>query len=174
MRRATLPIRADGRVGDVIFTGIQTAATWPINTDGPELATLDFVHEQIAYDVDSLRSYDYAKASAVNDIPDTWTEVNRLSIDRPAGTYEFGVSLTWEYDVTNRSAEMRFSTDDGQTWGRTYRHEPNDGTDVQPFMYSYPLEHPGGPRSVIMQARKTSASGTLNVAFCDLFYRRVG
>ena len=168
-----LPIRPDGRVGDVIFTGIQTATTHPIDTDGPELATLDFVHAQIAADIASQRSFDYNKTSDILDIPNAWTEVNSLTIDRPAGVYMFGVSLTWQYDMTNRSAQMRFSTDGGQSWGRLYSFEPADVTDLQPFVYQYPLIHPGGPRSVIMQAQKTAAPGTLDVLFSDLWYARV-
>jgi len=116
----------------------------------------------------------YHKTDTPIAVPGTWTEINRLSVvDAPAGTYLWSVSITWQFDLVNRSALFRFSNDDGQTWGREYSIEPNETTNLVPFFYEFPIEHSGGSRQVIMQCRKEDANGTLEVLFSDLIYQRV-
>lgn len=123
---------------------------------------------------DPLATFDYHKTNSPIAVGDSWTEINALAIDRPAGLYVWAVSVTWVFDSSNRSAEFRFSTDGGQTWGEAWRLEPSDNTNRHPLFYSFPVQHAGGPRSVIMQARKLSAQGVLTVTYSDLWYQRVG
>jgi hypothetical protein len=119
-------------------------------------------------------TFDFNKQSTPVILTETFQTVNSLAIDRPAGIYLWAVSLTWAYTSTSQSIELRFSTDGGQTWGPTWIMEPKDSQDRMPFFYSFPVQHQGGERQVIMQGRKTSQVGAAQVTISDLWYQRVG
>ena len=157
-----------GDKGDTGDEGIIIGPTPPPNTD---VLWADTAEDSPKIWFDPL--FVYSKTDVPIDIPATWTEINRLTVDAPAGTYLWGISITWEFDVTNRSAYFRFSRDDGQTWGAEYAVEPSDASNIHPFFYQFPIEHPGGSRQVVMQARKENNQGVLTVLYSDLYYQRV-
>ena len=121
----------------------------------------------------NVMTYDYDKASGILNIPETYTELNNFtSPSRPAGVYEVGMSLTWDFTIVNRSAYFRWSTDGGVVWNE-FVSEPKDVQDKMALYYQYPFNHGGGPLSIITQMRKEDALGVLNVPFSDVWFRRV-
>ena len=121
-----------------------------------------------------ILTYDFNKASDVLNVPETYTPVvSMVTPSRVAGTYEFGVSLTYNFDVANRSVFMRFSTDGGVTWNESSA-EPKDTTDDEPHVYLFPYVYAGGILDAQLEMRKQDATGVLNVNFADLWFKRVG
>jgi hypothetical protein len=121
----------------------------------------------------AIMTYDYDKASNILNIPETYTELNNLVTPaRPAGVYEVGLSFTWQFDIANRSALFRWSTDGGVIWNE-FQSEPKDVSDKSATYYQYPFVHPGGTMQIATQARKQDANGTFDVTFSDVWFRRV-
>lgn len=122
-----------------------------------------------------ILTIDYNKAQDILNIPEVYTTVVTVgpSVARPAGVYEFTLSLTYQLSVTNRSVYLRFSDNGGATWNE-FTSEPKDTTDREPHFYSYPFVHAGGPFHAIMEMRKEDVSGTLNCFFADLMFKRIG
>jgi hypothetical protein len=121
----------------------------------------------------NVMTYDYDKQSNILNIPETYTELNSFtSPSRPAGIYEVGMSFTWQFDIANRSALFRWTTDGGTTWNE-FQSEPKDISDKNATYYQYPFNHPGGTMQIITQMRKSDVNGTLDVTFSDVWFRRV-
>ena len=121
----------------------------------------------------AVMTYDFDKATDILNIPDTYTQLNNYtSPSRPAGIYEVGMSFTWDFTIVNRSAYFRWSTDGGTVWNE-FVSEPKDVQDKVAVYYQYPINHAGGPMSIITQMRKEDGLGVLNVTFSDVWFRRV-
>lgn len=124
-------------------------------------------------DILAVMTYDYNKQQDILNIPETYTELNNYtSPARPAGVYEIGMSFTWDFTIVNRSAYFRWTTDGGTFWNE-FVSEPKDVQDRTAVYYQYPINHAGGPLSIITQMRKEDALGVLNVPFSDVWFRRV-
>ena len=124
-------------------------------------------------DVLAVMTYDYDKQQDILNIPETYTQLNNFtSPSRPAGIYEVGMSFTWDFTLVSKSAYFRWSTDGGSTWNE-FISEPKDVQDKMAMYYQYPFNHPGGQMNIITQMRKEDATGTLNVTFSDVWFRRV-
>ncbi len=121
-----------------------------------------------------ILTYDFQKAPANLDVPDTFVDIaNLVAPTRPAGVYEMGMSITWTFDRTNRSAYMRFSGNGGTTWN-DFTAEPKDSTDANVIYYAYPKIYDGvAPLQIQVQARKETAAGTLAVNFVDVWIKRI-
>ena len=121
-----------------------------------------------------VATYDYTKVQAVNDIPETYTEVARLVTPvREEGVYIIGFSLTWDYDQANKSVFMRFSIDAGGSWTELIS-KPSDTDDVRAFTYAFPKERSQGIFDMRFEARKQDTSGLFNIGFLDVWYDRKG
>ena len=121
----------------------------------------------------AVMTYDYDKQSNFLNIPETYITLNDYtSPSRPAGVYEVGLSFTWQFDIANRSALFRWTTDGGTIWNE-FQSEPKDVQDKAATYYQYPFVHAGGPMSIQTQMRKQDANGTLDVTFSDVWFRRV-
>ena len=121
-----------------------------------------------------ITTYDYNKVNNILDIPETYIEIASLSTPvREAGVYEIGYSLTASFDQSNSSIYIRFSIDDGGTWSELV-YEPSDASNVIAEAYPFPKEQDEGAFNMKFEARKESALGVFNIAFLDLWYKRVG
>ena len=123
---------------------------------------------------DSKDFYRYFKLVGGRTISqDTYTEVARLDVnDVPSGVIEYGMSMTFNYSTTSRSAQFRFSTDGGTNWSY-WNKEIKDTTNDENFYYAYPSEN-GSVQdvSLIVEAKCEGASDTLNVKFLNIFIDR--
>ena len=116
--------------------------------------------------------YEYEKRAGINNIPSTYTEINRLTRGvLPAGVYEFGLSLTWKYTQNNATVFFRWSVDGGGTFAELQFEVPSS-TDVIPTYYAYPYIRTAAPADIILQARKGSGAGTFDVNFCDVWLEK--
>ena len=117
-------------------------------------------------------TYDTIKESGILNIPETWTDVITLTTPyRPAGTYVFGISLTYTFLSANKSAFLRFRVDGGP-WNE-FRSEPKDVSDTNTVYYAYPSEYAAGVHVCEVEMRKEDAvSNQLDVTFADLFFER--
>lgn len=117
-------------------------------------------------------TYDTVKESDILNIPETWTNIITLNTpERPAGTYVFGISLTYTFLSANKSAFLRFRVDGG-VWNE-FRSEPKDVSDTNTVYYAYPAEYEAGEHVFEVQMRKEDAvSNQLDVTFADLFFER--
>ncbi len=88
------------------------------------------------------------------------------------GTYEFGFSLTLNFDQANKSEFVRFSLDGGATWTEFQTDIGNSTTDT-PLMYQFYKEGLSGDLSLQVEARKEDATGIMNIIFVDTWIRRV-
>ena len=118
-------------------------------------------------------SFDYSKTTDIMNIPNAWTEINRLEKYISPGTYVFNFALTWIFTANNSSALFRFSNDGGTTWGEIYSIDPPVTDGQVPFTYGYPIEWAGGDARIVMQCMKESAVGTLDITFCDIWFDQV-
>jgi len=116
-------------------------------------------------------TYDYDKKGGYTDLPDTYTTLNDLIVDRLAGVYVYGISLSWIFDRTNDSVYLRFSTNGGTTWNE-FIAEPKDKTDTNATFYSFPSEHNGGIIQMKVEIRKDTGGGQLDVPFTDVWIER--
>ena len=120
-----------------------------------------------------ILTYDYAKATDILNIPDTYVSLVSLTTpSRDAGVYEYGISLTYKLDTANRSAYLRFSTDGGATWTE-FISEPKDKTDDSPHFYQFPKNLAGGILNFEIQAKKETAANLMDVSFADIWIKRV-
>lgn len=172
--------RQDGpELNSPTMTGVVAVPTLPVNTVGDIAASLNYVVNTVVtymqqHNLTGHRAF-IRENPAVNNIPDTWTEVGFLSVSaHDQGNWFFTISMVWEFDSTTRSALFRISQDDGATWGDEFSIEPHDASDVYPFSYIVPRISQGNASKVRVQARKeTGAAGTLNVRYTDLTFFRV-
>lgn len=117
-------------------------------------------------------TYDFSKAENINDIPDTYTTINSLTTPfRVAGVYELKFSLTYSFNLTNKSDFLRWRQDD-DGWNET-QEEPSDKTNTIMNSYFYPVVWAGGPTTIEVQMRKEDGQGILDVQFMDLIWQRV-
>jgi len=118
-------------------------------------------------------TYDTIKASAISDIPDVYTEIVVLnSGDNEAGVYEFGFSLSFNFDSTTTAAFIQWRVDGG-AWA-IFKIEPSDVSDSIPVFYAYPKSYTSGVHTFELQMKKETSAHTLNIEVCDLFFKRVG
>jgi len=114
--------------------------------------------------------YEYFKMPTSRTISqDTYIEVARLDINQaPSGIMEYGLSMTFNYDTTGRSAMFRFSTDNGSNWSY-WNKETKDVTDDNIFYYAYPSENSTEQDiNLIIEAKCESASDTLVVKYLNI------
>ena len=103
---------------------------------------------------------------------ETYQEVGKATMaNAPAGTYEFGMSLSTTYDTAQKSKFLRFSLDDGTSWSE-FESEPSDKTNIEPFTYNFFKSGVSGALSLTVQARKEDAAGVMTVNFIDTYIRR--
>jgi len=145
---------------DIMFQQMSVSADWELLavSGGASGASIDL-------------TYDYDKQSGYTDLPDTYTTLNDLIVDRLAGVYVYGISLSWIFDRTNDSVYLRFSTDGGATWNE-FIAEPKDKTDTNATFYSFPSEHNGGIIQMKVEIRKDTGGGQLDVPFTDVWIER--
>jgi hypothetical protein len=122
-----------------------------------------------------ILTYDSAKASAVEvtAIQPAYQNIVTLNVpNREAGQYVMGMSMTYVFDTTARSAYMRWRVDGGDWQDRI--SEPNDASDISTHYYEYPETYPAGPHVIELEMAKEDGIGTLTVSYADLFFQRVG
>jgi len=118
-------------------------------------------------------TYDYVKAQAIVVVDATWQNIATLvTPEREADVYEIGMALTYTFDLANESAMLRFRVN-GSGW-TTFIREPKDKTDAQALVYLYPKSHTGGTMTIEFEASKESSSGTFNIEYLDLWFKRLG
>lgn len=143
------------------------------NSSVPEDWDVMAVSEPIGSSPAARYTYDYEKAGATLDVPDTYTSLGILTTpQRVPGVYEFGMSMTWDFNRTNNSAYFRFSTDGGSTWNEFVK-EPKDSTDSNAEYYAFPVDITS--ESVLdlrVEGHKETGAGTLDVRFLDLWVER--
>jgi hypothetical protein len=165
--RTTADLPSSAQEGDLCWDyETQTMSVWK-NGGWEIFQTVD------SQEVLSVMTYDYDKQANILNVPETYTEINNYtSPSRPAGVYEIGMSFTYAFNQTNRSVYWRWSTDGGTVWNE-FRSEPKDVQDKFARYYQYPVDHAGGPLSIITQTRKEDVLGVLDVFFSDVWFRRV-
>ena len=121
-----------------------------------------------------VATYDYNKAQNVLDIPETYDPIVSLVTPfREEGLYEIGMALSYTFDSNTTSVYLRFSIDGGGTWTE-FINEPTDSLDIVPFVYLFPKVQLEGVFDMILEMRKESGVGDLDVAFVDIWYKRIG
>lgn len=125
-------------------------------------------------DIFATLTYDYTKSGSTLDISEVYAQVSETtSPSRPAGVYEVGFSLTYQYPDINDSAYLRFRTNGG-AWSE-FTSEPKDVQDLNGVYYQFPFEHGGGQMSIEVEMRKEDAlAAQLDCLFADTWFRRVG
>jgi hypothetical protein len=158
---------------DVTNLGVEVVALDQAVTD---LGLVSDNHELRIVELEANQRFDptYDFAKSVNIIAgEIYTELLNYTTDAPLNgiLYEFGLSLSWQYTVANKSAYLRFSTDGGVSWTE-FIGQPKDQTDVVPFVYIFPIAFTGSP-NVIIELRKQDASGILTAFYSDSWIKRV-
>ncbi len=120
-----------------------------------------------------IQAYDFDKQKDILDIGDVYKRLNTLSVNRVAGIYELGLSISWTFNRTTSSVFLRFSTDGGVTW-EEFEAEPKDATDSNATYYAFPKAHLGGTIGIIVEARKETSAKVFNVQFSDVWVDRKG
>ena len=94
-----------GDVRNKINTFNNEAVT-EVNTNTAAIATLN-----------DLGLYLFSRVTGSSTTSDTYSPLNSLVIpNAPAGTYEFKISMTFTYSITNKSSYFNISTSGGATW----------------------------------------------------------
>jgi hypothetical protein len=109
----------------------------------------------------------WAKVSAINDIPETWTEVITLNMDdvKP-GIYMLSASVLYTYSSTTSSAEIRFTVNGVQ---HIFTREPKDSTNTETGSLILPVDmSSGGDINVLVEAQKESGGPTFNIIEANL------
>ncbi len=121
-----------------------------------------------------ILTLDYDKGGPSLNIGDVYVPITEIITPvRPAGIYEFGISMTWTYDRTNRSAYMRYSTNGGTSWN-DFIAEPKDSTDANAMYYAYPrILAADGIQQLRVESRKETGAGTLDINFADCWIKRI-
>lgn len=118
-------------------------------------------------------TYDYIKNVNVRDVTENYqTIADLVTVSRPAGVYEYNISMSYNYNKTNKSVYIRYSRDGGSTWVE-HSKEPKDITENMTFSYSFPKVWDGGVMKLMIQARKEGSTGVFNVGFIDAIIKRV-
>jgi len=102
-----------------------------------------------------------------------WQNLITLDTDRDAGVYEVNIAMVWNYDSTNKSGKFRWSVDGGSTWLET-SEEPKDKTDLRPFSVTFPVDHSGGVRQIILDAARENDTHTMTMKYVAVSYKRIG
>jgi len=119
---------------------------------------------------EAKNTLDYQKRGSVSNISETYTRLcDMVTPTREAGIYMVGISGTYTFDQTNKSAYIRFSIDAGSSWFE-FRREPKDNTDSNAVNYFFPLNFNGGNFHIIVEARKEDSNGTLDFQFIDVTF----
>jgi len=118
-------------------------------------------------------SYNYTKSVDILDVSELdWTEIAVLDIKNLLfGAYEFKMAMNYQYDVANQSFQFRWRANGGEWTEIT--SEPKDKTDRILASYFYPIENVEGDYKMEFQAKKESATGTLDIFFFDAIVQRV-
>ena len=106
----------------------------------------------------------------------SWQNIATLDTDRVAGVYEVQISMVWNYDITNKSGKFRWTVDGHEatpTWLET-SEEPKDKTDLRPFTISFPVEHTGGVRKIMIEAAREDDTHTMTMKYVAVTYKRIG
>lgn len=114
---------------------------------------------------------------SVTEVYPAWQQVSELQylIVEGISTYEFKISLTYNYPVVNKSAYFRFSIDDGVTWSNFIK-EPKDTTDELIVFYMFPKEYDlagGIGNTMLLEAAKESGVDDFEIHFSDIIVERV-
>ena len=126
---------------------------------------------------DLKKSYDFQKegetaGGAIAIVDDTYQTVCELiTPTRVAGTYQFLVSMNWDYNTISKSAYYRWSIDGGATW-KENSIETKDKTNIENFSYVFPKVLSNGPIHMILQARKEAANDVMTVHHANLVVER--
>lgn len=107
----------------------------------------------------------------------TMTEVyqevaNVEMLGAEVGTYEYGLSGVHSFDQSITSEYRRVSIDGGATWQETIL-EPSDTNNVRSESYQFYLQGVSGDLSLIVQARKETATGVMVVHSVNAWIKRV-
>ena len=123
-----------------------------------------------------ILTYDEKVTKADIDItayaPD-WQNITTLNTTRDAGDYEVNIAIVWNYNLTNKSGKFRWSIDGGTTWLET-SEEPKDKTDLRPFSVTFPVNHGGGARQILLDASRENDTHTMTIKYVAVSYKRVG
>lgn len=104
---------------------------------------------------------------------DVYQEIANVSLlGSVLGDYEYGFSVTHQFDQIIKSEYLRFSIDGGITWSE-FVGEPSDITDDSGFMYQFYKLQKSGDLNLIIQARKEDGVGVMTVEFVDAWIKRV-
>lgn len=134
----------------------------------------------IAGDLDTIdarldaaqRAYHYVKAPPVADVPaDVYTVVATLTAPAlPAAVYEVGWSITWALSSTTQSALFRVTYNG---FPSEYAAEPQDRSNVVPWVYMFPEDHAGGDYVLQLEASKEGGTEIMRVDYCDLWVKQL-
>jgi hypothetical protein len=108
-------------------------------------------------------------------VPTTYTKAAEIvSVPQIVGaTYEIVISYAYTFDSTNQSAFFRFSINGGITWQEAV-YEFSDVTDYYDGSYVFPyVATSTTPLHIILEARKETASNTMNVTYANASIKRI-
>lgn len=96
----------------------------------------------------------------------------RIQSTVPAGTYMFGVSVTWTVNSLTNAMQLRFSLDGGTTW-EIFSRAASDSGDSQAAAYTFPKVQGAGTIDFVMQMRKETSQNQMSILFASIWYHRV-
>ena len=104
-----------------------------------------------------------------------WTSIGTLTKSVKANeVHMFGISLAWNYDTANKSAQLRYTIDGGTTWF-TSQEEAKDKTDTRHMTYAFPIEFASDTDvDFRVEVTKESDDHTLTIEYCDITIERKG
>jgi hypothetical protein len=122
-----------------------------------------------------LPQYNYASGDQISGLSNSWTRVATLPVEsNTPGVYEIGFAVQWNHDTADAIVLWRLSRDGGSTWNAYATRNVTAGTYDQNSFYQYPQEWPTTAGTTIMlEARKESASGHCDIWYSDVWWRQV-
>jgi len=101
-----------------------------------------------------------------------WQNLVDLTVDRPAGEYEVSISMVWNYNITRKSGMFRWSVNGGTTWLET-SEELKDKTDHRPYSVTFPVQHDGGTRQILLEVTREDDSYEMTMYYVAVTFKRI-
>jgi hypothetical protein len=160
----------------MVMTGAQLISPpipGTIETDGNHLYWTDGAGVRTKVN-NQILSFDTIKVRDILNIGTAFQQVARLTTPtRPAGTFIFGISLTYKFPNITQSTYIRISFDGGTGWN-DYVFEQSDVTSVSPFVYGFPfITTSAQVLDCICQARKEGGVDSYDIVYLDLWFNQV-
>ena len=104
-----------------------------------------------------------------------WTSLGTLTKAVKANeVWMVGITLAWNYDVTNKSSHIRYTIDGGTTWYQS-QEEAKDKLDTRHATYLFPIQFTSDT-TIDFQVEVTKEDDThvMLIEFADLTLERKG